>query len=259
MKLVDFGSAVYQYAWHATVVSTRHYRAPEIILRLGWSFPCDVWSMGCILYEMYTGEVLFGLLEEADHLAMIQKVVGPLPPAQVRLPLSLYSRLSTSSFSSLCRLSLARPSPRARHSYMPRMPVHRLNSLLLPLPPSITLPPQHYLPPMHVSASLLLLLNVKVPIRGLARNRQANYRPRLKQVQQAVAAGVDPKLFTEEGAQAWPTEAATDAALQAVQKARPLAEVVHDVTLLDLMTKMLLLSATDRLTASQALQHPFFQ
>ena len=64
VKLVDFGSAVYQYAWHASVVSTRHYRAPEIILRLGWSYPCDVWSVGCILYELYTGEVLFGLLEE---------------------------------------------------------------------------------------------------------------------------------------------------------------------------------------------------
>ena len=30
-------------------------RAPEIILGLGWSFPCDIWSLGCILVELLTG------------------------------------------------------------------------------------------------------------------------------------------------------------------------------------------------------------
>ena len=30
-------------------------RAPEVILGLGWSFPCDLWSMGCILIELLTG------------------------------------------------------------------------------------------------------------------------------------------------------------------------------------------------------------
>jgi len=34
---------------YTTVVSTRHYRAPEVILGTGWSYPCDVWSVGCIL------------------------------------------------------------------------------------------------------------------------------------------------------------------------------------------------------------------
>lgn len=32
IQLIDFGSATYQSEYHATVVSTRHYRAPEIIL-----------------------------------------------------------------------------------------------------------------------------------------------------------------------------------------------------------------------------------
>ena len=30
--------------------------APEVILGLGWSFPCDIWSVGCILVELLTGE-----------------------------------------------------------------------------------------------------------------------------------------------------------------------------------------------------------
>ena len=41
------------------IVSTRHYRAPEVILELGWSHPCDVWSIGCIIYELATGTTLF--------------------------------------------------------------------------------------------------------------------------------------------------------------------------------------------------------
>lgn len=32
IRLIDFGSATFQDEHHSTVVSTRHYRAPEIIL-----------------------------------------------------------------------------------------------------------------------------------------------------------------------------------------------------------------------------------
>ncbi|XP_044721219.1 kinase [Hirsutella rhossiliensis] len=46
IRLIDFGSATFQDEYHSSVVSTRHYRAPEIILGLGWSFPCDIWSIG---------------------------------------------------------------------------------------------------------------------------------------------------------------------------------------------------------------------
>ena len=37
----------------------KKYRAPEVILGLGWSFPSDLWSAGCIIAELYTGELLF--------------------------------------------------------------------------------------------------------------------------------------------------------------------------------------------------------
>ncbi|CAI0547517.1 unnamed protein product [Linum tenue] len=61
------------------IVSTRHYRAPEVILGLGWSYPCDVWSIGCILVELCTGEALFQTHENLEHLAMMERVLGPLP------------------------------------------------------------------------------------------------------------------------------------------------------------------------------------
>lgn len=44
VKVVDFGSATYDYEHHSTLVSTRHYRAPEVILgelkRLDFIFKC---------------------------------------------------------------------------------------------------------------------------------------------------------------------------------------------------------------------------
>ncbi|CAB4057565.1 CLK2_3 [Lepeophtheirus salmonis] len=43
IRLIDFGSATFDHEHHSTIVSTRHYRAPEVILELGWSQPCDVW------------------------------------------------------------------------------------------------------------------------------------------------------------------------------------------------------------------------
>lgn len=84
IRLIDFGSATFDNEYHATVVSTRHYRAPEIILGLGWSFPCDAWSIGCILIEFYTGEALFQTHENLEHLAMMKEVFGDMPPSYLK-------------------------------------------------------------------------------------------------------------------------------------------------------------------------------
>ena len=74
IRLIDFGSATFDNEYHSTVVSTRHYRAPEIILNLGWSFPCDIWSIGCILVEFFTGDALFQTHDNLEHLAMMEPV-----------------------------------------------------------------------------------------------------------------------------------------------------------------------------------------
>ncbi|KAI5481637.1 CMGC/CLK protein kinase [Pseudohyphozyma bogoriensis] len=84
IRLIDFGSATFENEYHATVVSTRHYRAPEIILGTGWSFPCDIWSIGCILIEFYTGEALFQTHENVEHLAMMERVFGPMPQDYIK-------------------------------------------------------------------------------------------------------------------------------------------------------------------------------
>lgn len=79
IKLIDFGSATFESRHHCSIVSTRHYRAPEVLLGLGWSYPCDMWSIGCILVELCTGEALFQTHENLEHLAMMERVLGPIP------------------------------------------------------------------------------------------------------------------------------------------------------------------------------------
>ncbi|KAI6039818.1 kinase-like domain-containing protein [Pisolithus marmoratus] len=79
IRLIDFGSATFEEEYHSTVVSTRHYRAPEIILGLGWSYPCDAYSLGCILVEFYTGVALYQTHDNLEHLAMMEMVMGKMP------------------------------------------------------------------------------------------------------------------------------------------------------------------------------------
>ncbi|KZT07693.1 kinase-like protein [Laetiporus sulphureus 93-53] len=84
IRLIDFGSATFEDEYHSSIVSTRHYRAPEIILGLGWSFPCDAFSLGCILVEFYTGVALFQTHDNLEHLAMMEQVMGKMPVSFAR-------------------------------------------------------------------------------------------------------------------------------------------------------------------------------
>ena len=59
VAVIDFGGATYDWERKSSLVNTRQYRAPEVILGLGWSMPSDIWSLGCILMELYIGELLF--------------------------------------------------------------------------------------------------------------------------------------------------------------------------------------------------------
>ncbi|CAG0913099.1 unnamed protein product [Notodromas monacha] len=79
IKLIDFGSATFDDEYHSTIVSTRHYRAPEVILEVGWSHPCDIWSIGCIIFELYTGFTLFQTHDNREHLAMMERILGTVP------------------------------------------------------------------------------------------------------------------------------------------------------------------------------------
>lgn len=76
INLIDFGSAVFNDEYHPSLVSTRHYRAPEISFGNGWSFECDLWSVGCILIELLIGEALFNTHDNCEHLLMMEKITN---------------------------------------------------------------------------------------------------------------------------------------------------------------------------------------
>lgn len=72
--LIDFGSAVREGIDHkGGIISTRQYRAPEVILGNEWSYPADIWSYGCILFELFTGDLLFRTHNSLEHLNLIEK------------------------------------------------------------------------------------------------------------------------------------------------------------------------------------------
>ncbi|KAL6871495.1 hypothetical protein ACP4OV_014324 [Aristida adscensionis] len=84
-KIVDFGNACWADKQFTDFIQTRQYRAPEIILGAGYSFPVDMWSFACIAFELATGEMLFtpkeghGYSEDEDHLALMMELLGKMP------------------------------------------------------------------------------------------------------------------------------------------------------------------------------------
>ncbi|KAF8768226.1 Dual specificity like protein [Argiope bruennichi] len=82
IKVIDFGSSCFSNQRVYTYIQSRFYRSPEVILGLPYGPPIDMWSLGCILAELYTGYPLFPGENEADQLACIMEIFGP-PPASV--------------------------------------------------------------------------------------------------------------------------------------------------------------------------------
>ncbi|KAF8353991.1 mbk-1 [Pristionchus pacificus] len=82
IKIIDFGSScqighrIYQY------IQSRFYRSPEILLGIAYDTKIDMWSLGCILVEMHTGEPLFAGGSEYDQMMKIVEVLG-IPPAEL--------------------------------------------------------------------------------------------------------------------------------------------------------------------------------
>jgi len=94
LKLADFGLA---RAFGIPVRSFTHevvtlwYRPPDVLLgSRQYSTPVDVWSIGCIFAEMFTGRPLFPGKNDEDQLRIIFKTIGtPTPdtwPSMVKLP-----------------------------------------------------------------------------------------------------------------------------------------------------------------------------
>lgn len=70
-----------------TLIQTREYRAPEVILGLNFNCQTDVWSVGCTVFELITGSFLMDPKKrtsnerqmDVEHLAMMMQLIGPIP------------------------------------------------------------------------------------------------------------------------------------------------------------------------------------
>lgn len=82
IKLIDLGSSCFDTKRLYTYIQSRFYRAPEVILGVPYTTAIDVWSLGCVLFELYTGIPLFPGESETDQLLCIMEILG-LPPAQL--------------------------------------------------------------------------------------------------------------------------------------------------------------------------------
>ncbi|XP_035388738.1 MAPK/MAK/MRK overlapping kinase isoform X1 [Electrophorus electricus] len=79
LKLADFGScrSVYSKPPHTEYISTRWYRAPECLLTDGYySLKMDMWSAGCVFFEIISLSPLFPGSNEVDQVSKIHDVLG---------------------------------------------------------------------------------------------------------------------------------------------------------------------------------------
>ncbi|KAK9804718.1 hypothetical protein WJX72_001769 [[Myrmecia] bisecta] len=79
VKIADFGLAreIRSRPPYTDYVSTRWYRAPEVLLRSAYyNAPIDLFAMGAIMAEMYTLRPLFPGSSEADEIYKICSVMG---------------------------------------------------------------------------------------------------------------------------------------------------------------------------------------
>lgn len=189
--VIDFGGATYDHESKSSIINTRQYRSPEVILGLGWSYPSDIWSAGCIIAELYLGELLFA-------------TVSCPCCCLTRLALILTDVCVSTSFST-------KQHENMEHLALIEQCIGRL--------------------PSHVVSA--------------ASKHQASSK------------------FFSRGRLNWPARASSDESVEHVRKMRPLEQLILPddarAGLADLLRLMLTLDPDNRVTAKDALSHPFFE
>ncbi|XP_032458183.1 serine/threonine-protein kinase PRP4 homolog isoform X1 [Nasonia vitripennis] len=85
LKLCDFGSASFAHENEITpYLVSRFYRAPEIILGIPYDFGIDMWSVGCTIYELYTGKIMFSGKTNNQMLKFFMDLKGKMPNKLIR-------------------------------------------------------------------------------------------------------------------------------------------------------------------------------
>jgi len=87
VKIGDLGNASYSWKHFTENIQTRQYRCPEVIIGSEWDATADMWSIGCIFFELLTSDVLFEPAErpgawsrDDDHICQMIELLGHLSP-----------------------------------------------------------------------------------------------------------------------------------------------------------------------------------
>lgn len=82
VKIADLGNACWVNRHFTNDIQTRQYRSPEVLLGSNWGASADIWSMGCMVFELLTGDYLFDpnsgdrYTKDDDHIAQIIELLG---------------------------------------------------------------------------------------------------------------------------------------------------------------------------------------
>jgi len=96
-KLADLGNGCREDRQVTDDIQTRQYRSPEVIIGAHWDKSADLWSAGCMFFELLTGDFLFdpstgeNWSRNEDHLALMIELLGDVPPKDYALS-GKYSR-----------------------------------------------------------------------------------------------------------------------------------------------------------------------
>ncbi|OMJ91218.1 hypothetical protein SteCoe_6288 [Stentor coeruleus] len=79
IRIIDFGTSCFFNARVYTYIQSRIYRSPEIVLQISYNEAIDIWSLGCIVFEMLTGNPPFTGNSERELMTSMINVLG-MPP-----------------------------------------------------------------------------------------------------------------------------------------------------------------------------------
>lgn len=85
LTIVDMGNGCWTHHHFTSQIQTRQYRSPETIIGVPYGTSADIWSMGCMVFELLTGDFVFEPKsgerygKDDDHLAQMIELLGPMP------------------------------------------------------------------------------------------------------------------------------------------------------------------------------------
>ena len=85
VKICDIGNACWFDYHFSTIIQTRQYRSPEVLIGVNYNETSDIWSLACIVFELVTGDFLFQpekgdtFTKNDDHVAKFIYTLGKMP------------------------------------------------------------------------------------------------------------------------------------------------------------------------------------